>query len=56
MCLSHSGIGLEVCSVRLRGGGLTGKLSAARKVGRWKPDEQRTITECRGDSTVGSRP
>jgi hypothetical protein len=34
MCVSHSGIRLEACSERLRGGGLAGKLSTARKVGR----------------------
>lgn len=40
---------------KARGIGLAGKFSIARMVGRWKLDEQRTVTERRGDSRVGSR-
>lgn len=55
MCLSHSSVRSEACSVTLRGVGLAGKLSTAGMVETWKMDEQRAITERRGDSRVGSR-
>lgn len=54
-CLSHGGGRLEACSGRQVGREAFHSKTSARKVGRWKLDEQRAVTELRGNSGVGRR-